>query len=405
MLLADLQSDARRELCETASYVTAALKQTGAGFLGPTNNGTSSFEKELVELVVDALHIILSHWISSLEWDVNLEELGKVCQVHGRFFEAAKFYKLHLQRNKGSEASISRTKLRLALTQRHTGELLETGTNSGDKSLGAQFQEAVEAAPDDESLRDLKALNREQDDPEQKLEVLRMIIEAQEERLGAMNSSTLESIEEIFHLLVEQGSLNEAEARLRRILMSYQKLHGPHHPSTTRVAEHLVSVCASLGKLDEAETICKDAIRDYETRLGRDHTSTQRCLAQLAFTYYLQGRYDDAEPLFVDAIDTLTRTAGPDHPDVLRVQHNYALNLMKLGRTRKSQVLLEDALRRMEEHSEIHPMNARRKTAIQLFQEIEGDSTVREGDKLWKMARHLEDKYGLESNGALVLSY
>ena len=396
MLPADLRSDACREVCETASYVAVALKQAMARFLEPASDGTSSFEKELVELIVDALSIILSHRTSSLKWNVNLEELGKVCQAHGRFSEAAKFYELHLERSKGPETSISRAKIRLALARRHTGEQhLETGTNSKDKSLVAQFQEAVEAAPDDESLRDLKSLNREQDDPEQELEVLRMIIEAQEKHLGPMSSSMLESIQDIVDLLVEQGLLDEAEARLRRILISYHKLHGAHHPSTIRVAEHLASVCASLSKLDEAEAICKDVINDYEMRLGRDHASTQRCLAQLAFTYHLQGRYNDAEPLFVDAIDTLTKTAGPDHPDVLRIQHNYALNLMELGRTRKSQELLEDALRRMEAHPELHPMNARRMIAIQLFQEIEGDSTVREGDRLWEMGRHLEDKYEL----------
>jgi hypothetical protein len=90
--------------------------------------------------------------------------------------------------------------------------------------------------------------------------------------------------------------------------------------------------------------------------------------------------------------------AGPNHPDILRIQHNYALNLMKLGRARKSQELLEDALRRVELYRQIYPMNARWKPAIQLFQEIEEDSTVREGDELWKIARHLEEKYDLESN-------
>lgn len=405
MLSADLQSDARREVCETASYVAVALKQTVARFLGPANDGIASFEKELVELSVDALSIIRSHWTSSLEWMVNLEELGKVCQALGRFSDATKFYELHLKRNKGPEASISRVKVRLALTRRHTGERLETATNSEDKSLGAQFQEAVEAALDEESLQDLKSLNREQDNPGQELGVLRMIIEAQEERLGPMSSSTLKSIQEIFYLLAEQGFLDEAEAKLRRILISYHKLHGAHHPNTTRIAEQLAKICALLGKLDEAEAICNDAIHDYETRLGRDHASTQRCLAQLAFTYYLQGRYDDAESLFVRAIDTLTRMAGPYHPDVLQIQHNYALDLMKLGRTRESQQLLVDVLRNMETQPETCRINARWRTAIQLFQEIEGDSTVREGDKLWKMGRHLEDKYGLESNGGMDFSY
>lgn len=391
MLPATLQSDACRELCETASYVAVR-------FLEPASDGTSSSEKELGELIVDALSIIPSHQASSPKWDVNLEELGKVCQALGRFSEAANFYKLHLERNRGPETSISRAKLRLALTRRHTGgQHLETGTNSEDNGLVTQFQKAIEAAPDDESLRELKSLNCEQDDPEQELEVLRMIIEAQEKRSGPMSSLMLESIQDISSRLVEQGFRDEAEATLRRILMSYHKLHGARHRSTIRIAERLASVCLSLGKLDEAEAICDDVIDDYKKRLGRDHASTQRCLAQLAFTYDLQGRYDDAEPLFIDAVETLTKTVGPDHPDVLRIQHNYALNLMKLGRTRKSQELLEDALRRMEAHPEIHPMKARRRTAIQLFQEIEGDSNVREGDELWEMGRHLEDKYELRT--------
>jgi tetratricopeptide (TPR) repeat protein len=403
ILPSDVQSDARRELCETASYVTASHKRAEVRFLKPGDDGTSSFGEELLNLVVDVLAIIILHWTSSLDWNINLEEFGKVCQVHGRFSEAAKFYELCLERNKDSNTSISRTKLRLTLSRRQTGEMLETGTDSKDKSLSAQFREAVDAALDDESLRDLKTLNREQDDPEQELEVLRIIIEAQKERLGVMNLSTLESIQDISDLLVEQGFLEEAEARLRRVLVSYKKVHGPHNPSTTRVMEQLASVCASMGKLNEAERLYTEAIEDYQTRLGRDHPFTQRCLAQLAFTYHSQGRYEEAEPLLVVAIDTITSTAGPHHPDVKQIKYNYALNLMKLGRRQESREVLEDVLQRMEENPKVYPMNVRRNVANQLLQEIEGDSSIRRGDKPWEMARRLEDKYHLESNDGLVL--
>jgi len=81
-----------------------------ARFINPTDDGTSGFEKELVELIIGALRIILSHQ-TLVEWDVNLEELGKVCQVHERFSGAAKFYELHLKSNEGPETSISRVKV------------------------------------------------------------------------------------------------------------------------------------------------------------------------------------------------------------------------------------------------------------------------------------------------------
>jgi tetratricopeptide (TPR) repeat protein len=399
MLPTDLQYDARREVCETASYVAVSLEQFVARFLEPAYVGTSNFEKELVELIVDVLHMIPLIWdqrIPLREWDVNLEELGRVCQAHGKFSEATEFYELYLKRNKGTEASMSRVKIRLTLAQRRAREGLGIGHDSKEKSLREQFRAAVEAAHDEESLQDLKLLNREQDDPEQELEVFRMIIEAQELHLGPMDPSTLESIEELSLRLVEQGFLDEAEARLRRVRTSYDMLHGKHHPGTTRAQERLASVCALQGNWDEAEAICKDAIHDYEMRLGRDHASTQKCLAQLAFTYYLQGHYEDAEELFVHAIDTLSRAAGPHHPDVLQAQHRYALNLRKLGRTRESEQVLEDVLSRMESQPERHSMSARRRTATQLFREIKEDSTVREGDERWKMGRRLEDIYGLE---------
>ncbi|CAO2658489.1 Nn.00g062120.m01.CDS01 [Neocucurbitaria sp. VM-36] len=405
LLLTNRQVDACRELCETASYVAVGRKQTLARYLGPANNGPYTFEKELFDLTVDALSMILLHRPSSLGWTVNLEELGKVCQAHGRFSEAAKFYELYVVDNKGPETLTSRTKLRLAITRRHSKQHSRISTNSKDKSLNIQFQEAVKAASDDESMQDLKCINREQDDPEQKLEVLRMIIEAQEDRSGPLSSSTLESIEEISHRLIDQGFLDEAEARLRRVLISYQKLRGTHHKSTAQVAEQLASICASLYKLDEAEAFCKSAIQNYETRLPRDHPSTQKCLAQLAFINYLRGNYVDAEPLFINAIDILTKVIGHNHPDVLRIQHNYALDMMKLGKIRQSQELLKDVLLRMEAHQEIYTMNTRRRTAIKLFEIIERDSTLGEGDELWEMARSLEENYGLESNSGLDISY
>ncbi|KAF2822306.1 hypothetical protein CC86DRAFT_410676 [Ophiobolus disseminans] len=399
-LPADIQSDACRELCETASYVVVALKQTR-----PKYSGTHEFEKELVELGVNALSFIQSYRPSSLEWDVNLEELGKFCQAHRKFSEATQYYELFLGKNRGPETMVSRTKLRLAITRRNTGDHSELGSSPDDENLDAQFRQAVKAAPDDHTMQELRSLNREQQNPTQELEVLRMIIEAQERRSGSLSLSTLESLEEISNRLVDQGLLEEAEARLRRVLMSYQKLHGAHHPSATRIAERLSSVYISLGRLDDAAMMCEAAISDYDARLGRDHPSTQRCLSELAFVYSLQGRYEEAETLFVDSSKALSRTQGPDHPDVLRLLRNWALNRMQLGNTREGEQMLSDVLNRMEAHPEIYTMQARHKIAIQLVRAINGDLTLREGDIRWNMARQMEDKYELESVGGKDVSY
>ncbi|KAI0118820.1 hypothetical protein GGR51DRAFT_134109 [Nemania sp. FL0031] len=396
----EVQVRAGRELCETASYVAETLANTGAKFLTHVSSSSASFEQELVEVIVDMLPILASYPKEALGWAINLEELGKVCQAHGRLSEAIRFYQLHLDMDKGPKKTSTRVKLRLTLARLHETDAPEADTISEHQTHEthlAVFSNAVKAADDQDSLQKIIELSHNQGDPEQHLEVLRMVIEAQEARLGPAHPSTIASIDEIARRLIDQGLLDEAESWLRRILLSYRReLNiGGSLPSISRNVERLASVYALLGQLEEAEAMCKEAISGYGTRLGHEHASTQRCYAQLAYIYHLQGRYAEAEPLFINAINTLTRTAGSDHPDVLHTEHRYAINLARVGRVLGSIELLAGVLSRMEAHPEVYAMSKRREVAIDFISGAKASPKIASCDKWRERARQLRREYDI----------
>ena len=199
----DVQADIRRVLCETASYVAVASKRTTWSFLGLANNSTSNFEEELLRFVLDCVPMIMSHRSSSLDWDANLEELGKVCQAKGKFVEAAKLYEVELEKTRGPEDHILRIKRRLAIAQIHMNRQPMHETTSDGETVTARFEELIRASTDEADLRALKLHNSEQNDSLQELAVLEMILEQQETMLGFTNPSTLESILELSHRLID----------------------------------------------------------------------------------------------------------------------------------------------------------------------------------------------------------
>ncbi|KAI0439626.1 hypothetical protein F4803DRAFT_30551 [Xylaria telfairii] len=397
----EVQVKAGRELCETASYVAETLANTGANFLTHANSSSASFEQELAEVIVDMLPILASYLEEAPGWAVNLEELGKVCQAHGRLSEAIRFYQLHLDMDKGPKKTSTRVKLRLALVRPHEIDAPEADTISEHQTHEtrlAVFSNAVKAADDQDSLQKIIELSHNQRDVEQHLEVLRMVIEAQEARLGPVHPATTASIDEIVRRLIDQGLLDEVESWLRRILLSYHKELNTSAslPSISCTVERLASVYALLGKLENAEAMCKEAISEYGTRLGHEHASTQRCYSQLAYIYHLQGRYGEAEPLFINAINTLTRTAGPDHPDVLHTEHRYAINLARVGRVLESIGLLADVLSRIEVHPEVYAMSKRREVAIDFISGAKACPKIASCEKWREMARQLCREYDIE---------
>ncbi|GAP88695.2 putative protein SERAC1 [Rosellinia necatrix] len=397
----EVQVRAGRELCETASYVAETLANTGAKCLTHVSSSSEGFEKELVEVIVDVLPILSSYPEEASGWAVNLEELGKVCQVHGRLSEAIRFYQLHLDMNKGPAKTSMRVKLRLTLIRPHETDAPEADTTPEHVTRETHlrvFSDAVKAGDDQDSLQKIIELSCKQGDPEQHLEVLRMVIEAQEARLGPVHPLTIASIDEIVRRLIDQGLLDEAESWLGRILLSCRReLNTDNNlPSISCTVERLASVCTSLGKLEKAEAMCKGAINEYGTRLGHEHASTQRCSSQLAYIYHLQGRYAEAEPLFINAINTLTRTAGPNHPDVLGTKQRYAINLARAGRLLESIELLADVLSRIEAHPDVYAISRRREVAIDFISGSKASPKIANYDKWREMSRQLRREYDIE---------
>lgn len=77
------------------------------------------------------------------------------------------------------------------------------------------------------------------------------------------NASTLDTINNLGLLYVDQGKLVEAEKMYERALEGYEKAWGSDH-TTLVTANNLGSLYAKHGKLEDAETMYQRTLRGYE---------------------------------------------------------------------------------------------------------------------------------------------
>ncbi|KXJ84796.1 P-loop containing nucleoside triphosphate hydrolase protein, partial [Microdochium bolleyi] len=85
--------------------------------------------------------------------------------------------------------------------------------------------------------------------------MLKKAVEVREAVLGAENSGTLASVNNLAVVLRDQGKYEEAEAMQRRALDGYEKALGKHHPSTLTIVSNLALVLRGQVKYEEAESM------------------------------------------------------------------------------------------------------------------------------------------------------
>ena len=82
------------------------------------------------------------------------------------------------------------------------------------------------------------------------------------------------ALNNVAHLMLKQGKLEEAEPPLHEALEARREVHGPRHPDTLGSMINLAVLLMKQGKLAEAETMIREALEGFREVHGPRHKST-----------------------------------------------------------------------------------------------------------------------------------
>ena len=145
---------------------------------------------------------------------------------------------------------------------------------------------------------------------------LERALEIRQEQLGAEDSHTLDSMDNLARLYRRQSRYNEAEVLLVKALKIGRQVLGEEDLKNSDFMVNLGDVYLVQGRYDKAEVLFVKALKITRRVLGEEHPKTLRSMGDLASLYMHQGRYDEAEPLQLRTLEIRKRVLSEKHPDI-----------------------------------------------------------------------------------------
>ncbi len=207
-----------------------------------------------------------------------------------------------------------------------------------EKVLGPEHPQTALA------LNNLAHLLQDQGDLEGARRLHERALAIREKTLGPNHPDTAESLNNLALLLQDQGDLAAARPLFERALAIYQQALGPEHPSTATGCNNLALLMQAQGDLAAARPLFERALAIYQKALGPEHPTTAAGLNNLAFLMAAQGDLEAARPLYERALAIDEKVLGPEHPDTASDLGSLALVLQQSGELASARPLLERAL-------------------------------------------------------------
>ncbi len=156
------------------------------------------------------------------------------------------------------------------------------------------------------------------------------------ELLAKMGAGTAASIAKahsvIAAVLIEKGSLDEAEALLRASLARDTVSLGAHSEAVGQSWIHLGNVLARTDRFEEAEQAFRTGIATMQALFGEDSYHVAHALNELSSLLSDRNDFEGAERALQQSLQIRLRTVGEDHRDTYIVRHNLLVLQETVGR-------------------------------------------------------------------------
>jgi non-specific serine/threonine protein kinase/serine/threonine-protein kinase len=194
------------------------------------------------------------------------------------------------------------------------------------------------------SMNDLAGvLNLESRYPEAE-KLCRETVDAFRQELGSEHRDTLNSMALLANILNNEGRYPEAEKLHREVVKAAKRVSGPQDKLTVTAMQNLAIDLAYEGKYLDAEKAFRELLEIDRSTYGYDHPRALADLNNLASTLLQENRYAEAEKLYTEVLQAKRRVLGPEHPDTLISMGNLASVLRGGHRYAEAEKLLRETL-------------------------------------------------------------
>ncbi|MGQ0613931.1 MAG: tetratricopeptide repeat protein [Planctomycetaceae bacterium] len=167
---------------------------------------------------------------------------------------------------------------------------------------------------------------------------------------GPIELASLEEIGEVAcgycEILAAQGRAADAAPHLRESLARVRKEATADDPHATRAIHNLARAFRVASLWEEAEELSRDAVARAERAPdGPDSPLAHDCRMWLAALFWAQGKLDRSVPLFEAEVARMRAAVGPTHRMTYESELTLAINLRDAARTDEAIALFAAAIR------------------------------------------------------------
>lgn len=156
--------------------------------------------------------------------------------------------------------------------------------------------------------------------------------------------ATVSSLGVLAYIMGSRGALEEAESLQRKSLTMNRRLRPGETPEAVGSLHNLVYILQARGALAEAEPLSRDALAMTQRLFPGDNPHVAASLSVLATILQARGKLTESEPFYRDALSMVQRLFPGDHPHVAASIGNLAGILQDRGALTEAEPLYREAL-------------------------------------------------------------
>lgn len=179
-------------------------------------------------------------------------------------------------------------------------------------------------------------------------ETIRDVVKRTERLLGEGHRATLDSLNDLAVVLMDQGKFEAAEEAARRLVDRTGSLDPGSDPNTLMYMDLLAAVLSMRGQQKEAESILRSVLEVAQQALPEENSSRQKHQNQLALTLLRQGKNNEAEAIYRQILEQRKERFQEADVNTLTVLNNLAFALLQQGKTQEAELIYREVLEKRE---------------------------------------------------------